>query len=313
MIVTLTLNPSIDHHLFFDAPLRSEDTNRARTSLLVAGGKGLNVAKAVRSLGEPVRTLALTAGDTGRQWLELAAEGGLLPEVVCLARGRTRINPFIYVEGREVFRVSEKGPEAGGACLKALSSRVLSGRPRPAWAVLSGGLPEGLSGDAYARIVRDLSRLGVACAVDADGEALRRSLSARPDVIKPNIHELERLDGRRLRTRASRLAAARRALKSGARAVLASMADEGALWVGPEGAYLARSPRVRVTNTSGAGDATLGGYVSARHRGWPADLALTLAVACGAAAVSGEGRSGALDPRRVARLFRGVRVRPVSG
>lgn len=311
MILTVTLNPSIDQHIFFDRPLRSEDTNRAVSSVLTAGGKGLNVARAARSIGAPVRTLAVTAGNTGLQWEELARGEGIRPETLRLDGGRTRINPFLYVRGIERYRVSEKGPRMTADHLRRVLSRIVSRRPLPAWVVLSGGLPEGLVSTAYARSVRALSLRGIRCAVDADGEALRSALAARPAVIKPNVFELERLDGRRLTTLGQRLAAIGRARSAGARCVVLSMAEEGALVVDGRQAWLATAPPVRVTNTSGAGDALLAGTIAAFSRGWSADLAIALGVACGSAAVSGGGRSGALEPGLVRSLFKRIRVRTV--
>lgn len=311
MILTLTLNPSIDQHIFFERPLRSEDTNRAVSSVLTAGGKGLNVAKAARSIGAPVTALAVTAGGAGREWEELARGEGIRLEALRLTRGRTRINPFLYVRGVERYRVSEKGPQMDTDCLNKIIRRVIERRPPPRWAVLSGGLPQGLRADTYARLVRAFSSAGVACAVDADGEVLRAALAARPAVIKPNVFELERLDGRRLGTLGARLAAVRRARALGARCVVLSMAGEGALAVDERQAWLAVAPPVRVTNTSGAGDALLAGYVAALSRGWPADRAIALAVACGSAAVSGKGRSGALERGLVRALFKRIRVRSI--
>lgn len=312
MILTVTLNPSIDQHIFFDRPLRSEDANRATSSVLTAGGKGLNVARAARSLGAPVTAVAVTAGRAGREWEELVRGEGIHLEVLRLNRGRTRINPFLYVRGVEKYRVSEKGPRMSRDDLRGIIRRVLVRRPPPQWAVLSGGLPQGLAPTAYARLARALTASGVACAVDADAEVLRSALAARPAVIKPNLFELERLDGRRLDSLRERLRAIRRALSAGARRVVLSMGGEGALAVDEREAWLAEAPSVRVTNTSGAGDALLAGYVTGLSRGRTADQAIRLAVACGTAAVSGDGRSGALHPGLVRSLFGRIRVRAVS-
>ena len=91
--------------------------------------------------------------------------------------------------------------------------------------VFAGSLPRDVDIDVYARLIRELRRLGVATVVDTDGDPLRRSVRAEPDVISPNVLEAEELVGHEFNDDEDRIIAVREMVGLGAREAIMTMPD----------------------------------------------------------------------------------------
>jgi 1-phosphofructokinase len=152
--------------------------------------------------------------------------------------------------------------------------------------VCAGSLPAGLPTAWYGEVVELARRRSVFVAVDSSGAPLADSLSAKPDLVKPNVHELAELTGRLPRTLGDVIDAAQEVRNRGAGAVLASLGADGAALVDGDGALWGHAPVDRVVSTVGAGDAMLAGYLSCRLSRTDA---LATALQWGAAAVAHEG------------------------
>jgi 1-phosphofructokinase family hexose kinase len=141
-----------------------------------------------------------------------------------------------------------------------------------AWFVLSGSVPAGLPTDVYTQMVARLKELGKSVVLDASGPAFAAAVPAAPDVIKPNIDELEELVGRRLDTEDAIIDAGR-SLVAGASGgkgialVAVSMGARGALFITRDEVVHAKPPAIRVKSTVGAGDAMVAGLVAGALRG----------------------------------------------
>ena len=159
--------------------------------------------------------------------------------------------------------------------------------------VIAGSLPRGVPADFYATLVRQLRRAEKVTAVDATGPALRAALSAEPRVVSPNVREAEEIVGHEFGDEEDMAAAAETLAQMGAETALIHHESGCVAHVRTESSkrgatYRAVLPaRSDVVSTVGSGDAFLAGYLSARYGHQPPEVALALAVACGAAAPSG--------------------------
>jgi 1-phosphofructokinase family hexose kinase len=287
-IATVTMNPSIDQHILIDR-LVKDDAIRARDIRRDPGGKGINVSRVLSELGSATLAFGLTGGGAGYIVKSLLHERGIAFESVDVLE-ETRIN-FIFTDrsDRTQTRVSSPGPWVTLDEADRLAALVLGQTPMPPWWVLGGSLPRGIPVDFYARLIRDLGRKGARCFLDADDDALRVGIEARPYGVKPNENELARLAGRELRDETQILEAARDVVAAGVEIVAVTLGGEGALVVTPSELVRARPPAVEVLSKVGAGDAFLAGFVLALSRGETLDQAARLGVAAGTAAVIHEG------------------------
>lgn len=298
MILTVTLNAALDVTYEVDA-LVPHSTHRVTTTRARAGGKGINVASVLHALGIPVIASGLVGGPTGDLVVaDLDARG--IPHDFVAVHGDSRrtVNVVSAATGDSTI-FNEAGPVLGedewSATLATIGSLV---EDHAATVVaLSGSLPRGLAATAYAQLVGVARDRGALTVVDADGAVLAASVGAHPDVIKPNLAELEAATGL---TGIAAGAAALRAL--GARDVVVSSGAEGATVVAADGHVVTARPGERLQgNPTGAGDALVAAICAGLAEGDPWTTILTEAVAWSAAAVLAP-HAGELDAEDVARL-----------
>ena len=199
MILTVTVNAAVDKTLTV-ANLQLGHRHRAQQGLVMAGGKGVNVARALKQLGEPVIATGLAGGRTGTQIIESISAEGVLNDFLRIA-GESRTSTAVVDPTSGVqTEINEYGPEVTAAELDALRDklRYLSGAISVA--VFAGSLPRKVDNGFYAEMVREMRRRKVRTALDTDGEPLRLSLAAEPELVSPNQREAEALVGHEFQT-----------------------------------------------------------------------------------------------------------------
>ena len=306
MIVTLTPNPSVDRTVFVDDVVLGS-VNRSRRSHAEPSGKGVNVALALHAHDIPVRAVVTAGGSVGAQLQQMLSAAGLDTVVVPIS-GEIRSNISLTQPNGSVTKINEAGPRLSPDEADRLLAAVTEQVRAAGWLVCAGSLPAGVPVGWYREIVEIGHCSGVAVAVDTSGRALAESLSAAPDLVKPNEHELAELTGRELHTLGDVIDAAQEVRRRGARTVLASLGGDGAVLVDDAGALWGHAPVDRVVSTVGAGDAMLAGYLGCPHG---RSEALATALQWGATAVQNEGTlfspnatdieatiSDAIDPSR---------------
>lgn len=311
MIVTLTLNPSLDRTLEVDALARGV-VLRAASAHLDPGGKGVNVARALLANGVGARAVMPCGGAEGEQLAVLLAEEQV-PAVTVPIAARTRSNITLVEADGTVTKVNEPGAPLTVAEFHAVAAAVLSCATTADWVVLCGSLPPEVPVEVYAGFTAQLAAAGIRVAVDTSGPALLSAVAAGPDLVKPNRDELAEAVGAPLHDLPDVIDAARSLRALGAGAVLASLGADGALLVDDDGVLLARGTAVEPRSTVGAGDALLAGFLAGGARG---EKALIEAVAWGGAAVGlpGSRMPGPGDISRDGiRLVREPRARPAPG
>lgn len=309
MIVTVTVNPSLDRTIVLDAPLQPGAVQSAASTREDAGGKGINVARVLAAAGaETCAVLPLAPDDPYAA--VLATEQ--LPTRPVAVTGHCRANVAITDPAGATTKLNLAGATPSVDELAALEAAVVDAAGGARWVVLAGSLPPGVEDDFYARLIRAVrEKWGAAApriAVDASGPALARAVeNARPDLIKPNDDELAELTGATLdgqveeasSAAANDLAraaarAARALVPAKAGAALVTLGGAGAVLVDADGAYAAVPPPTRVRSTVGAGDSSLAGYLLAEAGGGDPAACVASAIRHGAAAAS---LPGTMAPR----------------
>ncbi len=303
MIVTLTANPSVDRTMELDSAIVRGEVFRAVSVGDEAGGKGVNVARAVAHAGVPA--VAVLPADDDDLLVRGMEAAGVLPVNVPTGRP-SRVNITVTEPDGTTTKFNDPGHELEESVLAAVAARLLERSQAGDWVVLSGSLPPGAPATWYADLTARLKHGGRLVAVDTSGEPLVaavRSGTALPDLLKPNAGELASLTGddeTRLEAdpRAA-VAVAGQLVADGVGGVLVTLGAAGAALVTAHGAWLASPPPITLRSTVGAGDASLAGYLLADLQGLDAPGRLREAVAYGAAAASLPGstmpREGDLD------------------
>ena len=297
MIVTVTLNPSLDRTLRVQRDLQRGEVQRALDNNTDPGGKGVNVARALSAHGTPVVTVLPVGGSTGDTLVGQLTEAGV-DYVAVPGESRTRANISIVEPDGTTTKINEPGVALTRHELQAVTVAVTD-RVRPGdWVVTAGSIAPGQDPEVYATIGRAVRDAGAHWAVDTSGVALSTSLAAGPDLVKPNREELSEVLGLEMHTLGDVVDACRALAAGTDLTVLCSLGADGAVLVDREHAWHATGPRVQVENTVGAGDALLAGYLHGLTvEGTPA-AGLRAGVAWATAAVATPG-TGVPAPDRV--------------
>ncbi|RKI12170.1 1-phosphofructokinase [Corallococcus praedator] len=309
-VVTVTLNAAIDQTL--ECPgFTAGAVNRVVAETRTPGGKGINVAAFLAGGSRPVTAAGFLGADNVTLFEALFHDRGIQDRCLRLL-GSSRVN--IKVVDRTSgavtdlnlpgLRVPEEALDALGATLDALTEDH-------GCFVLSGSVPAGVPATIYATLTERLRARGAVVAVDTSGEPLRHAVAARPDFVKPNVHELGELLGRPLKTPGDVGRAARELHASGIGLVVVSLGAEGALFVSHDGAWRALPPPVEVASTVGAGDALVAGVLAARLDGSDLETCARRGTAFAAGKLA---RVGPVPPtpERVAALVGAVRMHPLG-
>lgn len=288
MIYTLTMNPALDYVMRLPS-VKEGATNRAVSTDLQFGGKGINVSLVLSELGVESTALGFAAGFTGAALTAHLTERGIRADFIPLTEGLTRINVKLKTpEGAHPeTEINAAGPSIPAEAREALYQRLDTLNEEDIL-VLAGSIPSSLPKDTYRAIMERLAGRGIRFAVDAEGTVLTETLRHHPFLIKPNRAELEGIMGRELPTDNDLEEAAADLQRRGAMNVLVSLGGEGALLLDENGEYhRAKALPIVPVNTVGAGDSTVAGFLAGVGRGY--GYALKLAMACGAATASSEG------------------------
>jgi 1-phosphofructokinase family hexose kinase len=309
VIVTVTLNAAVDRTLTVPN-FQLGHRHRASASLTSAGGKGINVARALKRLDTPVIASGLAGGRTGDRIVEELAVEAILNDFVRIGDESRTSTAVVDPTAGTLTEIYEWGPAIRREELDTLLDKLHYLSRVASYVVFSGSLPRDVDDDFYAEAVRDLNRRGVHCVVDAEGEPLRHAVDAEPFLVSPNQREAEGLVGQEFSEEEDFLMALDAIADLGARNVLITQ-ETSCFGLFREERTLRRFrasiARVEPVASVGAGDVLLAGFLAARFNGRSLDEALRQGVGCAAASVVELG-AGRFDVREAQRLSASVEI-----
>ncbi|MET0761526.1 MAG: 1-phosphofructokinase family hexose kinase [Thermoleophilaceae bacterium] len=304
MILTVTLNAAIDRTMAVPN-FRLGQRHRAIESRLVAGGKGVNVARALMILGKPVVATGLAGGAAGDRILQQLAEEGILHDFTRIeGESRTNLSVVDPTTG-EQSEINERGPEVSPDDIERFAERLAYLAQGASLCVLAGSIPPGAEPDVYARLITRLRAAGVVTVLDTDGDPMRAGLKAEPTVVAPNASEAEEAVGHEFEEPADLAMGIAGLIEMGAREAIITTEYGCTAVVGDGGerrGYEASIEPLEPIAAVGSGDAFLAGYVAARYDGASPRECIAFGVACGAESTQHFG-AGTLSPREVERLL----------
>lgn len=282
-IAVLSLNPALDvtykiQKLIDDEKIHSFETR------FDPGGNGINVARAFKKLNVRAATCCVLAGKIGALISDILNSELDDPHFIW-EEGETRINCVIQQSDPvSQYEINGMGPAMGFSVLDKLEKNLYA-YSKDGFAVLTGSPPLNITYNIYNILCARLKNAGIKCLVDADGALLASAVKSKPYIIKPNIHELERLVKRKLASNFEIASAAADIYNSGIEYVFISLGHKGAMLASKEGIFYGSAPEVPVVSRVGAGDSMVAGILSIIANGGSSEDALRLGIACGSATV----------------------------
>ena len=309
MIVTVTMNAAIDRTLTVPNFQRGQ-RHRASKGLMLAGGKGINIARALKRLDVPVVATGLAGGRTGTRIIEELTTEAILNDFVRIADESRTSTAVVDPTGNTYTEINEWGPSIQPEELELLREKIDYLSRGADAVVFAGSLPRDVEEDFYAETIRELNRRHVQTVLDAEGEPLRLGAQAEPFLISPNEREAEGLVGQEFHDDDDFAVALDTIGELGPRNVLITQQSGCFALLREEREtrrFRAVTPRVDALAAVGSGDVLLAGFLAARSEGASPEDALRSAVAAGTASTLEVG-AGRFDPRELGRLGDMVRV-----
>jgi 1-phosphofructokinase family hexose kinase len=309
MIITVSLNAALDRILTVPN-FQLGHRHRASEGLALPGGKGINIARALKRLDVPVVATGLAGGGTGTRILEELRIEGILHDFVLIGDESQTSTTVVDPSANSYTEIYERGPKVEPGELELFLEKLHYVARSADWVVFAGSLPRAVDDAFYAEAIRDLNRRGVRTALDAEGEPLRLGVEAEPFLVSPNEREAEALVGHEFNEEADFVQALDDIAEQGARNVLIGEAS-GCFALFREERERRRfrvvAPELDVVSAVGSADVLLAGFIAAQVAGRPLEEALRSAVAAGAASTLAVG-AGRFEPREAGRLLPSVEV-----
>jgi 1-phosphofructokinase/tagatose 6-phosphate kinase len=313
MIITVTLNAAIDKSLSVPN-FRLGRRHRTVEQSTMAGGKGVNIARTLKALGQPVIATGFAGGATGTHIVEQLTAESILNDFVRIGEeSRTNTSVLDPTTGEQT-EINERGPQVTDSEVELFRDKLVYLARGAAIVVFAGSLPRGVEPDLYASLIRDLERSDVLTVVDTDGEPLRQAVRAEPDVVTPNVPEAEELVGHEFAGDDERALAVAEIAALGPREAIMTLPDGCLAQIQVEGQRVTKRAQIEQREPiakRGSGDAFLAGYLAARYEGRSPDQCLRFGVACGAESTGRLG-AGTIDPREARRLMGDVELEVVE-
>jgi len=311
MILTVTLNAAVDRTLVVPS-LSIGHRHRASESVTLAGGKGINVARGLRTLGAPVIATGFAGGRNGdaiRDGLSDAAIPFDFVEIEGYSRTSTAI--IDPMAGNQT-EINEYGPEVSPAEAREFSRRLEHLMEYATAVVFAGSLPPNLDEGFLVNLVRRSRERGLYTVVDSTPAVLRAALKAGPSLVSPNQNEAESVVGFDFIEEGDFLRSLSRLIELGALGACITSREAHSYLTTDAGVVSARAPRVEAVSTIGSGDAYLAGLLAGiLHRELAPVDALRLAAGCAAANAETLG-AGLFEARRAEELAESVQVDTLS-
>lgn len=295
MITTITLNPAIDKTMIIDN-FQAGKVNRELSLRIDAAGKGINVSKVIQKLGGKSQAMGILAGNTG-EFIKNELDRMKIEYDFMMIEGQTRTNTKIVDrENNLVTDINENGPWVSHEDLKKFEKNIMNGLSKGSIAVFSGSVPRNVDKKIYTRLINGAKAKGAKTILDADGELLIEGLKAGPYLVKPNIHELEKIFSIKIESTEEIIRYGKKILEYGVDYVVVSRGEEGSVLISNNEIAIVKGIKVEAKSTVGAGDSLVAAISLSISRGYTLEDTIKLAVATSTASVMTDGtQSGSMD------------------
>lgn len=308
-VATITLNPAYDL-VGLSTPIELGEVNRVTTAGFHAAGKGINVAKVLKSLGIDVTVGGFLGKENQDGFQKEFSEAGIANRFQ-MVEGRTRINVKLTEPSGKVTDFNFSGFEITKQDWTRFVNDTLCWAGQFDMICVSGSVPPSIDLNDFTAWMKRLRSECMCLIFDSSREAFVAGLKALPWLVKPNHHELEIWAGRPLPELSDVVQAAHELRQQGIAHVVISLGEQGAMWVNASGAWMAKPPKCDVVSTVGAGDSMVGGLIYGLMMRQTSEHTLRLATAISALAVS-QTNVGITDREQLARMMTEVELTPLK-
>ncbi len=281
-IITLTLNPAFDIHCHAESfSLYCESV--ADITDRDAGGKGINISRALCGMNVPEVSYIVLGTDNGEDFKIQLKKYGINFKVL-ETEGRIRENITVHTDGNPETRLSFRGFVASDSLIDNLEEKILNEITDDTYLTFTGSVPHGVSRKRILAFLENLKAKGVKLVIDSKSVIKEDLIRIKPWLIKPNEEEILAYTGYDVKSIGDCILGAKELNAYGIENVMITLGKKGAVMATDKNTYIASAPDVEAISTVGAGDSSIGGFLYAKYKGADAKECLKTAVAFGSAA-----------------------------
>ena len=282
MILCLNLNAAIDKTIVVSS-FEINKIHRPESVIALAGGKGCNVARALKTLGEEPVVSGWVGGFAGQFIERELHQEGIQTDFVHTDFESRTCTSILDRENQTMTEFYEKGEPVPGEKMEELRDHIRKVIGKYKTVTLSGSLPPGIPSDFYASVIQIAKEAGVLTFLDSSGDALHSGVEAGPFFVKPNETEAKSLLGVKSNDSLDFVQAATDISTRYKTNVVLSMGVDGAIAAKGHDVFLVKSPNVEAKSAVGSGDCMLAGLTYGVLRGFSFEETIAGGVAAGAA------------------------------
>jgi len=309
LIYCTVFNPSLDITYIVDE-LQPGNTLTDVKSLINPAGKGINVAKVINSLGEDVKVIGLLPENDKPRFTEYLTNLNIENHFYTV-NGNVRINStFIEKSTRQVMHINSADYQWSTRVQEEFHEFLEKYiQTDDIWA-LSGSIPQGFDVDTYNKVIHRCQKNKNRVMLDSRGLALNMGIRAKPNIIKPNLAELEAFFGEHIEGVHHIALKGKRLLDIGIEFVIISLGSDGMIAIHENDCLLCTVPQIDVIDTVGCGDALVAGFLVAQSRNFSFIEACRMGIACGTSNAMHVG-PGVIDKDQIWHLMEDVHIEAV--
>ena len=306
-IITITLNPAFDLHYGLDS-FQVEKENYVKSVVCDAGGKGINISRALKFNGVDNLAYVILGKENGAQFEQNMGDDGI-NYIPLYTEGRIRENITIHPANAPETRISLDNFSISAKHLDDLYSKLEGELGADVLVSFSGRIPKGVSKDEVIAFLKKIISTGAKLALDSNSLTPEDLIAIHPWFIKPNEQEIASFLKREITTAEDAAVVACELVGKGlAEEVMISLGGLGSAWSDGKERVVISVPRIEApVSTIGAGDSTVAGYLAATAKDYTHGDALRLACAFGTSACMTEGTRPPM-PEDVKKIFENITV-----
>lgn len=309
MIVTITLNPSVDISYKMEEFI-IDDVNRCSNVSKTPGGKGLNVARVLKQLQEAVMATGFLGGYTG-EFIESELKKLDIKSNFLKIKGSTRNCIAILNNGNqtEILEAGEKVPlEEQNKFLEFLEETI----PEKSVITISGSMPPGIEVDYYEKIIAIGNKKNAKIILDTSGASLVNVLrgNLKPFGIKPNETEIKQIENRNLKNTGELIEYLKSELFRGIELIVVTMGSKGALVKNKNDFYKVELPKIKAINPVGSGDSSVAGLSYGIENNLNIEEIIKYSMACGVLNAMEE-KTGYINTDNLEKILKQIKITKV--
>lgn len=279
MITTITFNPAIDR-MYKVNEINIGEVQRVVETKATAGGKGLNVTRVCKILGENPLAMGFLGGFNGA-FIKNELDKNDIKSRFTMINQETRNCLNIIEDSKVSTEFLEKGPVISEQDIKSFENDLMAVINETDIIAASGSCAQNMPADYYRKIGEICKANDVKFVLDTSGNALKEALKSNPYLIKPNTDEIRQILDVDVNSREEIISVGKKLLEMGPKNVCISLGKDGMVYICKDGVYDVKIPVVEAVNTVGSGDSTIAGFCVGISRGYDTEMLLKFANACG--------------------------------